>query len=273
MAITIIKRPREYYYTDSGSPAVAVYSNWNAIWNPLVYTFSAIQSDIRSSLAIKMYEVGTNTLLSSDTRRPFRTGEWNIDLSNQIRSYLYSKYETDFTTDDNCKDEGNALNFYITYQQSFDDGSTPIFNSEQDRPIVACCAAFQFGRVLGANMALYTPFNQNLSEDKKMKFMTGFKNPVMFKGYPFTLSFIYSLNMLGVELVKEEKELDSNKNVLLTTYTGLSPVPAGKVNYLKINEPSDPLCRSIRVCLRTGEPIDNVYVEDGYVDNGYTQIL
>lgn len=271
MAITISDRPRVFEYTGD-SPAVPVYSNWNAGWNPIVYTFTVLSSDVLSSLILNIYEVGTNTPLASNTIRPFRAGDWKVNISPYIRSYLFSEYKTNFTTNDNCVDAGNSINFYVTYTQVFDNGSSSIFNSEQSKPITASCSAMQFNDGSGGNMFSYVPFNFNLPEEKKMKFMTVFKRPVMFAGFPFTLSFIYATNIIGVEVIKREVQQDVNGESLQTDNITLDPVQIGRINYLKINEPTQQNAKSILVSMRTGDPISSDYVDEGYVDVGYTQI-
>ena len=272
MAISINTRPRVFYYNTDDSPAVAVYSNWCAAWNPIVYGFAVASADLASYLIISIYEVGTNTLLSESTYRPFKVGTWNVDIAPSIRSYLFSAFETDFSDNDNCNDAGNALSFYITYTQVYENGDPQVFNSEQTRPIIASCSAMQFGDSYGGNMAKYTPFNFDLEEAKKMKFLTAFEKPVMWYGYPISLSFIYATSLIGVELIKREVQQDVNGASLTTDDKVLDPYKIGKVNYLKINEPNQQYAQSVKVSLRTGDSIPNYYVEDGYIDDGYTQI-
>lgn len=273
MAITIQDRPRQFYYYTMDSPAIPVYSNWNAAWNPIVYSFAVLSADILSSLLINIYEVGTNTLLASITTRPFRAGSWNVDVAPYVRSYLFSIHKTDFTTNDNCADKGNSLNFYITYTQQFDNGSSSIFNSEQSKPIAATCSAMQFGDSNGGNMSGYVPFNFDLPEQKKMKFLSTFKKPVMWNGWPFTLSFIYSLEIIGIENIKTERQRDSNKGTLAISNKTLDQNQIGRINYLKINNPTEVNAQSVLVSLNTGEVQPITYVDEGYVTDGYTQIL
>lgn len=272
MAITIIDRPRQLVYYTSASPAEPVYSTWNAGWNPIVYSFNVLASDILSSLILNIYEIGTNTLLASNTIRPFRAGTWNVDISPYVRAYLFSEFKTDFTTSENCKDAGNNLNFYVTYTQIFDANISSIFNSDQSNPIIVSCSAMQFGDVNGGNMIGYTPFNFDLPDDNKMKFLSAFDIPVMWDGWPLTISFIYSTNIIGVQNVKFESYRDCNENQILATHTNLDVTKIGSVNYLKINNPSQLHTKSILVSLSTGDTIENYYVDEGYVDDGYTQI-
>lgn len=272
MAITITKRPRIFYYNTSGSPSVAAYSNGNAAWNPILYIFEVLPEDILSSLNIKVYENGSNTLLADINTRPFRTGDFKVDLSTYVKPYLFSKYDPDFSEDINSTDKGGLITFYITYQQIFDNGTASTIYSEQQRPIIGICSVLQFGNKLGSNMAQYTPFNFNLPEEKKMKFMTSFKRPVMWKGWPFSLSFFYSTNVIGVQIFKREIQKNVNQLVLETEDTNLESATIGNVNYLKIKEPDQYYARLLNVSLRAGDPIDTLYVDEGYVDDGYVQI-
>lgn len=272
MAITIIDRPRILAYFTGGSPAEAVYSTWNAGWNPIVYSFNVLVGDVLSSLVMTIYEVGTNTLLASNTIRPFKTGTWNVDISPYVRAYLFSEYKPNFTVNDNSKDLGGSLNFYINYTQIFDNNIPSIFNSEQTKPITVSCSAMQFGDVNGGNNIKYNPFGHELSEDKKMKFLTLFDTPVMWEGWPFSMSFIYSLNIIGVQNIKTEIQEDVNGNQLNNLDTILDPSQIGSINYLKVSQPDQQNTKFILLELKTGEAITSTYVDDGYVDSGYTKI-
>lgn len=273
MAITVNDRPRIIYYYTPDSPAVAVYSTWNAAWNPVVYIFNVLTADVLSGIQLRIYEVGTNTLLAENFVRPFRAGTWNVDIAPFIRDYLFSVYSTDFTNGDNCADAGNSLRFYITYTQIFDNGDTSLFSSEEARPIEIICAAKQFGDQYGENMAQYTPFMFDLEEGLKAKFLTAFQKPTLFKGYPLTLSFIYSQALIGVQVIKSQKEQNVNGSLLIQNDTDLDPNTVGRVNYLLVTEPAQQYADSIKLSLRTGEAIPNYYVDPGYVDEGYQQIL
>lgn len=272
MAITIIDRPRQLVYYTSASPAEPVYSTWNAGWNPIVYSFNVLAGDITSSIVMTIYEFGTNALLASNTLRPFRTGAWNVDVSPYLRAYLFSTYKPGFSVYDNGADAGNSIKFYITYTQLFDDGSASIFNTDQSNIITAMASAMQFKDANGGNMSQYTPFNFDLPEDAKMKFLTLFDKPVMWEDWPFSMSFIYSLNILGVQCIKGEYQQDINGNQIDAENTNLNPFNIGSVNYLKINKPSNENTRFVLIDLKTGDTIENTYVDNGYVDTGYTQI-
>jgi len=272
MAITISERPRLYAYTED-SPAAQVYGTWCAAWNPIVYKFSVpTTADRNSSLLVQVYELGSNTLLSRDLIKPFREDDLVFDVAPSVRAYLFSEYETDFTAGINCEDAGNSITFYITYTQYLSDGTYLSLSSEQDKPVTAVCSAMQFGDSNGGNMIDYTPFNEELPEVNKMKFLSGFETPVKWAGYPFTLSFIYSRELAGVEVLRRQQQQNINRLELVTNDTLLDTSKIGKVNYLLVTEPTSALTRFIQIELRTGQTINDYYVDPGYVDDGYTQI-
>lgn len=59
----------------------------------------------------------------------------------------------------------------------------------------------------GKNMAEYCP-TYDATRTAKAKFITDFEEPVYFEGYPFSLSFIYSDNLLNYQVFKHEQWLD-----------------------------------------------------------------
>lgn len=273
MAISVAVRPRKLAYMTSASPPTPIYSYWNAAWNPIVYEFSAPNDlDKGSSLFISVYEFASNTLLASNTYRLYRSGNFIFDVAPFIRPYLFSNYNPDLTKI-NSIDQGNALRFYITYVQTTEDGLNVIYNSEQHLPITASCSAMQWGDQDNGSMNSYTPFNTPLEEDQKAKFLTAFERPMMFKNYPFTLSFIYDANLGGNEIFANIEKQNINGAQLDINDDILDPSSVKKINYLKVPEPSQSDTKIVSVYLHTGETINDYYVDEGYVDNGYVQII
>ena len=272
MAITISERPRQIVYYNNDSPAQPVYSNWNAGWNPIVYKFSvANEDDINSTLVVRIYELGTDTFLSEDNIRPFRTGELIFDCGDKVRNYLLSSYSPSFINYDNSADPGNSIQFYITYTQILPNASQ-VFSSEQQRPIKAVCSAMRTGDKDNGNLKRFVPFNTDLPEQNKMKFLSCFETPVMWAGWPFSLSFIFSENIAGYELIKVEDELNINGQLLASNDTLLDASQIGRVNYLRVNDPQESDTDYIVVSLESGTSLPNYYVDPGYVEEGYVQV-
>ncbi len=148
-----------------------------------------------------------------------------------------------------------------------------MFNSDQARPIVATCSAMQFGDQNDGNMQPYMPFTVDTVDVDKMKFLTAFEQPVMWEGYPCNLSFIYNKYLIGIQVYKKETELNINQQTISVGDTNLDPNQVGFINYLKVSEPSDLNAKFQKLSLYIGDHISNYYVDQGYVDDGYTQVI
>lgn len=272
MAISVSVRPRVLAYMDAGSPGGPRYSYWNAAWNPIVYEFAIpLMADRTSSLKVDLYEVGTNTLLASNNYRPFTTGNLIVDVAPYIRDYLFSAYSPDLN-EVNSPDAGNTLRFYLTYQQILADGTILSTISEQQYPISASCSAMQFGDQNDGNMLEYVPFPYTLTA--KANFLSAFERPVMWTGYPFTLSFIYNQELSAVQLYRNTEEQNINGQQLTVAVDELlEPSGVRKINYLTIDQPAQSSTRILEVYLHTGDEINDYYVDQGYVDNGYHEIV
>lgn len=120
-----------------------------------------------------------------------QTGETKVDISGIVRAFLAANW-TEPTIND--LETETSLGVYIKYQEFYDvtyfelvtDAATPIVcvfaimhllqNSPPD-----------FSRYLhGGNMLSYCP------EDDTKKWLTRFPSPSMWRGYPFSLSFLWA---------------------------------------------------------------------------------
>lgn len=270
MAINIFTRPRIFWYNNTGSPAVPIYSTWSAAYNPVIYTFQGLPADLGSKLLIQIFEFGSNVLLASNTYVFFK-GTLNIDVAPFIRTYLYGDYNPQFGSQINVKDPGKCIKFYITYQQITSAGTTLAAISDSNFVFTATMAAKQFGDQYGENMAGYILFPDDIPTNKKARFLTEFATPVKWIGWPHTLSFLFGEYTAGIEVKRETFELNVNRQQLTNYDEDLDISQVRFVNYLKTPEPQQADTNYYRMYLHTGEPVEATYVDEGYVDNGYTQ--
>lgn len=275
MAINLVTRPREFIQNSTGSPSVALYSNWIASgkFDSCVYGFSIADSDdVLSRISVQLYEAGSNTLLASFYVRPFRTGTYYLDVLPYVAPYLNTEYDADFGSEKNCADEEAQIRFYMIWQQIYDDGTTGNLLSEINFTVTVAKAAKQFNvDSYKSNLINYVPIPD--TRDSKAKFLTEFTQPVMFVGYEFTLNFIYDNGISGRVIECEETELNINRSDLSVTTTELDQSHVRKINHLKIDEPSNLQTHYIDVKLQTGDESEEFYVDEGYVDEGYVDIL
>jgi hypothetical protein len=264
MAVTAFINQRPISQVAS-SPLIK--SRWIAGWNPVFYKFQVSGLvDPSTVLVVSVYEYGTNTLLGKDNYK-VRNGLLSVDISGILRSYLYSSYSPSFEDGINCIDFGNSINAYIKYQL-VSATTSEVEVSDESNYIYVCNAAKQIGEAYGQNMAEYVPYG--IEGIMKAKFLTKFEEPVFFIDYPFTISFIYSENIIGHELKLIEDKLDINGTELDDDETELDITQGHYVNHLKLS-PYSIENKYVDISLSTGQPVDDLYVYEGYVTTGYTE--
>lgn len=268
MGVSITSRP---IVTINDSPVIK--SRWVALWNPIIYNFAFV--DIEDTIAymiVYIHEYGSNTLLGKSTYTP-RASTLKVDIAHELRSYLYSAYDPDFTSSFNDKDDGSTLKCYVKYQLvTIEEGNTLISGtviSDESNFIYVTNSAKQIQETYGQNMGEYVPYG--IEGILKAKFLTKFEEPVYFAGYPFTLSFIYSDLIVGHEIKLIEDRLDINGGAVSDEETALSQSHGHSINYLKLQDSYPSGVKYVDVSLSTGETSPDLYVEQGYVDSGYVE--
>lgn len=408
MALAITQRP-----TKTIGQAI---SNWSAVHNPIVYKLTATDFLDKEAYRaeIRVYEVGTNTLLGVAEIDPFSDGSILFDASVYVKPYLKQKTHLFNLDKVNQADPFGNVTFYITTKELYD-GSTEDEISDEGNNTVATDAAQQIGQSFGSNMGAYYPSSNisipvtisgnefdnfaewshspfaawsinpaskaqftisqggpasldgilkhetltllsgvnytirldeqipaggvvdsasvslrcggNLSSvigteaadeggyirtvysltgddakleiltnitisgagnasirldkisavklqgENKAKFLTDFDQMVYFENLPFTMSFIYSSEIGGKELVKWEEKLDVNGNSLGKDSYELDGSQIFKNNFLRLEGGYSEDVAFIDVWLEVTEDDEILYVEEGYVLDGYIEVL
>lgn len=96
------------------------------------------------------------------------------------------------------------------------------------------------------------------------KFASEFEKPTYFKGYPFSLTFIYSEKLAGRQIARVEDRFDLNGNLLSSSTDNLITSQNSSVNRLKIAEGYANNVEEVEVWLE-----DIGIQEIGYVGGGY----
>lgn len=218
-------------------------------------------------IEIKIYEAGNNLLLGSTSCVPFTTGIGSKNLSLYVSAYLENK--NDFGYDVvNQRDTDRFLKFYITYRETWTDGSADLI-TDAAQPIYAVNAAKQLGDLHGQNMGDYTP---SYVPFQKGKFLTKFRRPVYFPGYPFSLSFIYS-ELANVTLSKRERRLNVNRAQQSENSLQLDAQEREAVNRITLTGGYPSNVKYITLDIITGDLIEDAYTYPGYVEDGYVAQL
>lgn len=274
MSVLINKRPIKLVFEDYS----AFYNSiWSCGFNPIVYTLQVPDySSNTTYILIEIYEKGSNVLLGKLRVTPRASQEFNVDISNTLRSYLYSEYNFSNGSQPNAKDLGNTLTFYIKYYQ-YVNSSLVSSGSDASNPITVTCGAKQIGDQYGQNLADYLPTSTVIPTTiipiVKAKWLTRFKEPKYYPGYPFTISFIYPELLAGVEVQRYTQDLNINKDVITTTTTQLDRSQINHVNHLKLKSSYGGTVEFVKLQLRTGDVVPEGYTYPGYVTDGYNEAI
>ncbi|HZY36409.1 MAG TPA: hypothetical protein VFE53_07165 [Mucilaginibacter sp.] len=167
-----------------------------------------------------------NTIVS--TNRPDSTGLVKADISNFLQSLLRAQDASNFTLI-NYRDSNLSASYQIAYAEYWDGkltGTQILSYTTITDPYYVLYAAKQLGDVYGGNLAAYVPFQTVTDSSQLAKWVTDFTEPAYSNGYPFDIGFIYSEDLIGLQLYCQLTLLDINRN----------PLPGGPQNSYLLNE-------------------------------------
>jgi len=150
------------------------------------------------------------------TNRPDNTGLTKADISNFLQSLLRAKDSSTFTQI-NYRDSNLSASYQIAYAEYWDgklSGTQILSYVPITNPYYALYAAKQLGDRYGGNLAAYVPFLSVTDNTQLALWVTDFAEPAYSNGYPFDISFIYSDDLVGLQLYCQLVQLDINRNPL-----------------------------------------------------------
>jgi len=153
-----------------------------------------------------------NAIIS--TNRPDNTGLVRADLSSFLQSLVQAKDASNFTQI-NFRDTNLSASYQIAYAEYWDgkltSGQTlpylPVAN-----PYYVVYAAKQLGQRYGGNLTAFVPFKTVTNTSQLAQWVTDFAEPAYSNGYPFDIGFIYSDDLVGLQLYCVLTPLDINGN-------------------------------------------------------------
>jgi hypothetical protein len=153
------------------------------------------------------------------TNRPDTTGLIKADFSSFLQSLLRTTDGSDYTQT-NYLDTNLSATYQIAYQESWTDvqgkDQASAFITVGD-PFHITYSAKQLGNQYGGNMAAYVPFRSVINTNQLAKWVTDFAEPAYSIGYPFDIGFIYSEDLIGLNIYYELIMLDANRKPLSGT--------------------------------------------------------
>ncbi len=182
---------------------------------------------VQTQITYQDPSTGQQSTITS-TNRPDSTGIIKADISNFLQSLLQAKDGSDYTQI-NYRDSNLSASYIISYAEYWDGklaaGQTLTFNQVAD-PYYVLYAAKQLGEQYGGNLAAYVPFRNVPAGTPLAKWVTDFAEPAYSNGYPFDIGFIYSDDLVGLQLCCNLLPLDINRN----------PVGGGEQNSYLLND-------------------------------------
>ncbi len=158
---------------------------------------------------------GRQNIITANNR-PDSTGLVKADLSNFLQSLLRPADRSDYTQA-NFRDTNLSASYQVQYAEHWDDGTTDGHTTtfvNMPHPYYVLYAAKQLGERYGGNLAAYVPFANVTDTTKLARWVTDFAEPAFSIGYPFDIGFIYSEEMIGLQLYAELSLLDINRQPL-----------------------------------------------------------
>lgn len=117
----------------------------------------------------------------------------------------------------------------------------------------------------GSNMGEYVP-TLDASRPEKAKFLTSFKRPTYFKGYPFSISFIYSDNLSNLQVIRKESQRTINDQEVVLNSDNVNPTQRFFVNRLMLKGDYPSSVKKVNLWLETGAILtaSNIEYSSGY---------
>ena len=212
-------------------------------------------------------------LIGQSKNKPDSTGRGSVDVSAFLKNII--GYQDNFKYDIlNQKDETLGSPYNITYSENWQLFEGEFSGLSNTLLRFGVNSAKQIQDLYGQNMGEYVPFFIDaITPVPFSNFLSDFEEPTFFPGFPFSLSFIYSEYLIGIETFRHQENFDINGN------PAVSPSPielnngeAQEVNRLLISEilPTTTVCAE--VWLETDGTIDCVeYLQPTYVAIGYIE--
>ncbi len=214
-------------------------------------------------------------LIGQSRNKPDSYGRASVDVSSFLKNII--GYQDNFKYDVlNEKDGTLGSPYNITYSENWKNYEGDFSGLSTTVLRFGVNSAKQIQDLYGQNMGEYVPFFIDLvTAIPKAKFLSDFESPTYFPGFPFSLSFIYSENLVGIETFRDQENYDINGTpTIVGPAAQLNNGEAQEVNRLLIEGGYPSNVVLTKVWLETDGVADCVvYQQPGYVQIGYVEEL
>lgn len=221
----------------------------------------------------------TGVPLGSVIGTPDSFGKAVIDVKDCLAKVMDNQnlYQW-FGPSKNSPDSNGYIRFYVSYVDRYVYLGVMTTTTRNPEPITSPLKELDWYGINGVKTLLST-YGQNFADylpnpvEYPAKWLTAFKVPTLFIGYPFSLSFIYNRDLFPhtPELV-EDQLIGLGPQINITNQTALDPSWLGTVQQVKLTGPYDPVTSYVAAYLvLPGTPGTQAFMTSGYVGDGYVE--
>lgn len=253
----------------TGMNVTGAYINWNYLEAYKIYL--KVTGYIPSISNVELFGelVGT----------PDKSGLVRFDIRTLLERRMVNVNKCTFTNVTQLEYSGWNY-FWVNYRWSFFENNIfyeTQYTADEQEIFNGVTQQLRYYTVNGSKYLL-SKYGQNYADYEPQrvtgiyaKFLTLFKNPVYFVGYPFSLTYIRSRTLINNSCTREEDELNVNGSVVNHNDITISgKIPIG-LHQLTLNGTYVDTVTQLDVWLESGGIASNNYVEDDYVQDNYTQ--
>lgn len=213
-------------------------------------------------IQVKVYNL-EDELLSTLQFSPMNDGLVYCDVSSIARPYIYPEWNND--TANSSPDDEAGITVYISMQEYYDGAFIGSESSDVANPIHVIHAALQLMKSYipfvrndhGGNMLDYFP-----SVSTVRPFLTRVVEPIIWRNWPFTVSFLWPDNIAQIRVVRSEYDREGN---LIITKNGNMVNQLGKVGRINVFSTTlndlDDDTTVVKLKLQEVNPVGPVYTD------------
>lgn len=220
-------------------------------------------------VTVNLWNEATLSYVTSTFRwTPSTDGSGRIYVHAYVNRLIKKINNYDYSTI-NKKDVNPSGHFYITYAEVWN-GNSPSEvvdgGGSPNKYYIVDGTRYHLSK-FGQNFMEYVPMTNDV--ESKAKFLSSFKRPTLFVGYPFSLGFIHTIEMAGYNVTRQISKYDETNSLIGTVADDIDYAQAGFINHLQVPDDlvGDP--NHVEVWLRIGDIAQRSYFEGGFIESGY----
>lgn len=250
---------RVYFYTPITTTQLGGYINW----------VSARVNYYVETIVYGVDNIPAYFSLGSSINKPSTEGVLTVDVSTFLKPLVDYIDTYDYSTL-NLRDQTRGGLFNLQYREIWE-GVEGTWSGIDDKNVFYYVnSAKQIQQLYGTNMADYVPFMFATPTETMAKFMSDFEKPTFFKGFPFSMTFIYSETVAGHNISKYENVYSVNHDLIGSSVYLLDAAQSSAVNRFILDSDTYTCdSKEIEVWLEAEGTSTMPFVTTGYVTTGY----